>query len=76
MDQVPEGLPELAPLSQCRNNDTTPAQANLSAMKARIPRATPFFCLTKENETTNTASAIMNRSRPLGNERANETAKQ
>jgi putative redox protein len=63
-------------LAQCCSNNTIPAQANLKAIKARIPRATPFFCFTNANETTNTERAIRNRSRPLGNERAKETAKQ
>ena len=68
--------PELPALSQCCSSNIIPAQANLKAMKARIPSATPFFCFTNENETTNTVSATKNRSRLLGNERAKETAKQ
>src|SRR5271163_4187149 len=62
--------------SQYRSSNAIPAQANLKATKARIPSATPFFCLTNENETRNTVNAITNRSRALGNERAKETAKQ
>jgi hypothetical protein len=34
------------------------------------------FCLTNENETTNTASGSRNRFLPVGNERAKETSKQ